>query len=107
MPSLCPFLSLFLDQLSARAAKKLLDEARGVNTAAEIWILKNRLLKGDGGLNAGDHVFAQGPAHFVHRLAPVAAKRNQLANHRIISGRDGVPGIGVAIDAHPAPARLV
>src|SRR5204863_5646172 len=74
---------------------------------AEVGVLKNGLLKGDGGFDASDHVFAQRAAHFVHSLAAVSAVGDEFADHGIVMGGNGVAGIGMAIDANAAPARLI
>src|SRR5205814_863233 len=78
-----------------------------INASPEIWILQNRLLEGNSGLDTCDHIFAQGAAHFVHGFAPILAEGNQFPDHRVVSRRDGITGISVAIDANSPPSRLI
>jgi len=47
----------FLNELPSHASEQLLHKISGVNSASEIGVLKNGLLKGYGGLDTGDHVF--------------------------------------------------
>ena len=60
----------------------------GIDAAAEIGVLKNGLLEGDRGLDAGDHVLAQGAAHLVHGFAAVFAEGDELADHGIVMPRE-------------------
>jgi hypothetical protein len=101
-------LSLFLHQFATGAAEELINEIGGVDAAAEVRVLQDGLLEGNGGLDAGDHVFAQGAAHLVHGFTAVFAVGDELADHGIVSGRNGVAGIGMAVDADsPAPGRVI
>src|SRR5208282_226356 len=95
---------LVFDEFAAGAAQKLVNEAGGIDAAAEVRVLQNRLLKGDGGLDAGDHVFAEGAAHLVHGFAAVLAVGDELADHGIVVRRDVVTGVGVAVHAHATAA---
>src|SRR5581483_5982180 len=97
-------LMLVVHETAAGAAQELLDEGGGVDAAAEVRVLQNRLLKGDGGLDAGDHVFAEGATHLVHRFAAVLAVGDELADHRVVGRRNGVAGIYMAVHADAAPA---
>src|SRR6266545_5678979 len=96
-------LGLFFDQLTSRAAEQLVNETGRVNAATEVGVLENGLLEGDGGFDAGDHVFTERAAHFVHRLAAVFAVGDELANQRIVRGRYGVTG--VRVDTHAYAGR--
>ena len=81
---------LLFDQLAAGAAEELLDEVGGVNAAAEIRVLQNRLLERNRGLDAGDHVFAQRAAHLVHRFATIFAVGDEFADHANRSAAESV-----------------
>src|SRR5208283_5947333 len=80
----CRASGFLFDQLAPRPAEQLLDEIRRINAAPEIRVLQNGLLKRDVRFDAGDQVFTQRAAHLVHRLAPVLAVGDQLANHRVV-----------------------
>src|ERR1041384_5065960 len=64
-------LRLLLDQLPTRTTKKLFEKTGRVNAATEIGVLQNGLLERNGRFDAGDHVFAQRTAHFLHRFAAI------------------------------------
>src|SRR3954454_1645470 len=85
----------------------MLDEICGVNTPSKIRILKNGLLERDRGLDASNHILAQGSTHFVHGLAPVTPVGDQFSDHGIIMRRDSVSGIGVTVDADAASSRRI
>jgi len=102
-----PLLRLFLDQFAASAGEETFDEVRAVVAAAEVGILEDGLIEGDGGLHSGDHVLAERAAHAVQGLGAVLAPRDQLSDHRVVIGRDGVAGVGVGIEPDAAAARGV
>ena len=65
------------------------------------------MLEGNRGLHAGDEEFIQGAVHAVKRFATVFASHDELANHGVVGGRDGVTGVSVGFHADAAATRLV
>src|SRR6266568_3173495 len=98
-------LGLLFDQFAPRAPQQVIQEIGRIDAAAEVRVLEDRLFEGNGRFDAGNHVFTERAAHFVHRLAPIPAVGDELADHRVIMRRDRVAGIDVAVDAHAASAR--
>src|SRR5205085_2719527 len=90
--------------VAAGAVWELFDEICGINAAAEVGVLEEGELGGDGGFDAGHHVFAERAGHFVHGFAPVFAVGNKFAEEGIVMGRNGVAGVRVAVDADAAAA---
>ena len=68
--------------------------------ALETAIGDNALLQRDIGLDAFDHHLAERHAHACDRGFAIAAVHDQLADHRIIVGRDAVTVVDMRIDAH-------
>src|SRR5207249_3441881 len=98
---------LLLDQLASGAAEELIHEVGGVNATAEVRVLQNGLLKRNGRFHAGDHVFAEGAAHFVHGFAAIFAGRDEFGDQGVVCGRDRVTGVNMAVHAHATSAGLV
>ena len=56
------------------------------------------------GFNAFDAQLGQGPLHAGDRLVARRLVDDQLADHRVVVGRDGVAGVGVRIPADAGAA---
>ena len=61
-------------------------------------------MQGDGGFDALDVQFAEGPLHAGDGLAPGRLVDDQLADHRIVVGRDDVAFVDVRIEPHAESA---
>ena len=85
-------------------AKEFLDEVGGVDAPAELGVVQHGFLERDGGLDSLDDVLVECPVHFVHGIAAAGAEGDQLGDHGVVMGRDGVAGVGVAVEAHAASA---
>src|ERR1051326_3260340 len=96
---------LLLNQFPPRSAQELFDKVRRVYAPSEVGVLENCLLERNGRLDAGDHVFTQGPVHFIHRFSAIFAKSHQLAQERVIMGGHGVSGVNMTIDPDSSPTR--
>src|ERR1044071_6021358 len=95
---------LFFNQFAPRATQQLVNEVGRVNPAAEVRVLKNGLFERNGRLDARNYVFTQGAAHSIHGLAAVFAGGDELGNQRVVMGRNGVSGVGMAVQSYPATA---
>jgi hypothetical protein len=63
------------------------------------------LVEGDIGLDPHDAIFLQRPPHSQDRLAPRFAIADQLADHRVIVGRDFIARINTGIDPDAGAGR--
>ena len=67
-------------------------------------VVEDLLVQGDRGLHAFDVQFAQRPLHAGDGLAAGGLVDDQLADQRIVVGRDDVAFVDVRIEAHAEPA---
>ena len=61
----------------------------------------------DGGLDAADKVLAQRPVHAFEGHLAVVAVSDELADHRIVIGRNRVPAVDMRVDAHAVAAGSI
>ena len=83
------------------------DKTGVVMAALEIGIFHDFQLERDGGFNAADDEFAEGPLHAQDGVLAVGTDGDELADHRIVVRRNGISGIDVGIDSHAASAGSV
>ena len=88
-------------------AEELFDEAGVVFALAEGFVVHDCLLEGDGGLDAGDHVFVEGARHAVDTGGAAGGGGDDFGDHRIVMRRDRVAGVGVGVDADSASTGCV
>jgi hypothetical protein len=91
-------------QIRRRPREELFHVGGGGLALHEGRIAHDRLLQGDRGLDAADEVFAEGSVAALQGDLTGRAEADQLADHRIVVGRDGVARIRMAVDAHAVAA---
>jgi hypothetical protein len=64
-------------------------------SSQKVCVLHDFCLKRNCRFNSGDQVFTECSSHSTNRPGAGGAHTNQLRNHRIIVGRDRVPGINM------------
>ena len=86
----------------------LFNEPGGDLAPAEGGVSEDFEVKRDGGVDAVDNIFVQGPLHAADRFGPIPAPDDQLGYQRIIMRLDHVTGVSMAVDADSeAPGRKI
>jgi hypothetical protein len=97
----------FLDEFPAAATEEFPDEVGGIDAPAKFRVMQDGFLERNGRLDAGDDVLVERTVHLVHGVAPVGAVGDELGHHRVVVARDGVAGVGVAVESHTTAAGRV
>src|SRR5579883_1591919 len=82
-----------------------LDPGRVDASLDEVAVAEDAAVEGERGLDAFDHQFVEGPAHGSDGLVAVHGMDDQLADERVVVGRDAVTDLDVRVPAHAGPSR--